>query len=147
MALIAREEPNTVSTSLMAAINETFDMSTAERFGHAQQLPSQVFRLIIGMTLLGVGVLGYQLGLKGTVLRPMVVLLTCVWAVIVTDILDLASPRLGRFRISGAPYEWTIQGFRGGLQLPLASERNAGGRAWSVGNTMSLPDREPVRGT
>jgi hypothetical protein len=122
MAVIAREEPNAVSTSLMSAINETFDTSTAERFGYVQRLPPQVFRLITGMTLLGVGVLGFQLGLKGTALRPMVVLLMCVWALIVTDILDLAAPRLGRFRISGAPYEWTIQGFKGGLQLPEAAK-------------------------
>jgi hypothetical protein len=120
MAVISREQPNAVSTSLMSAVNDTFDASTTERFGYAQRLPPQIFWLITGMTVLGVGVLGYQLGLRGTSLRPMILLLTCVWAVVVTDILDLASPRLGRFRASVAPYEWTLQGFQGGLQLPAS---------------------------
>ena len=34
MAAIVREQPNTVSTSLMAALNDAFDQATAERFAY-----------------------------------------------------------------------------------------------------------------
>ena len=43
MAAIAREQPNTVSTSLMSALNDAFDQATAERFAFYLRLPSPIF--------------------------------------------------------------------------------------------------------
>ena len=118
VAAIVREHPSPVSTSLMASVNDVFDASTAERFSYERRLPPQVFWLLMGMTVLGIGVLGYQMGLRGRTIRVMVVLLTCMWTVIIVDILDLASARFGNFRTSDAAYEWTIQGFQGGVRIP-----------------------------
>ena len=124
LAPIVREEPNTVSTSLMSALNETFDMSTAERFAYDLRLPPQIFWLLVGMTLLSMGALGFQLGLRGRPVRILVVLLTVMWTVVIVDILDLASARIGSLRTSAAVYEWTLQGFKGGLTIPpLPSQR------------------------
>jgi hypothetical protein len=52
------------------------------------------------------GVVGYQLGLRGTSLRPMVLILMVVWTVIIVDILDLAAARFGNFRTDPVAYEW-----------------------------------------
>jgi hypothetical protein len=41
-----------------------------------------------------------------------------MWTVVMTAILDLGSPRLGETRTSVAPYNWTIEGFSGGVQIP-----------------------------
>ena len=41
-----------------------------------------------------------------------------MWTTVIVDILDLASPRIGAFRASTAVYDWTLQGFKGGLQIP-----------------------------
>ena len=118
MAAIVREQPNAVSTSLMAALNDAFDQATAERFAYNLRLPSPIFWLLIGMTLLGTAALGYQLGLRARRVHILVALLTLMWTAVIIDILDLASPRIGAFRASTAVYDWTLQGFKGGLQIP-----------------------------
>ena len=113
-----RDEPNVVSSSLMVALNDAFDQATAERFAYGLRLPWQIFSLLIGMTLLGTAALGYQLGLRGRSVHMLVALLTLMWTAVIVDILDLASPRIGAFRASTAVYDWTLQGFKGGLQIP-----------------------------
>jgi len=70
------------------------------------------------MTLLGMAALGFQLGLTVKQVHIMVALLSIMWTVVIVDILDLASPRIGAFRASAAVYDWTMQGFKGGLEIP-----------------------------
>jgi hypothetical protein len=41
-----------------------------------------------------------------------------MWTVVIVDILDLATPRIGALRTSTAVYEWTLQGFQGGMPIP-----------------------------
>src|SRR6516162_7640892 len=94
MAAIAREQPNTVSTSLMSALNDAFDQATAERFAFYLRIPSPIYWLLIGMTLLGMAALGFQLGLTGKRVQILVAFLS-MWTVVIVDILDLASPRIG----------------------------------------------------
>ena len=53
LTAIVREQPGPISSSLMSALNDTFDMSAAERFAYDLRLPPQIFWLLIGMTLLG----------------------------------------------------------------------------------------------
>ena len=101
----------------MAALNDTFDQATAERFAYGLRLPSPIFWLLLGMTLLGMAALGFQLGLTGKQVHIMVAFLSIMWTVVIVDILDLASPRIGTFRASTAVYDWTLQGFKGGLQI------------------------------
>jgi hypothetical protein len=120
MSAIVREQPNPAVTSLMSAINDAFDMTTAERFAYDYRIPSQVVGLLTGMALVGMAVLGYQLGLKTRPLRVLVTLLTAMWTVVMVDIFDLASPRIGAIRTSTAVYEWTLQGFQGGVVVPPA---------------------------
>jgi hypothetical protein len=118
MAAVLREQPNVVSTSLMVALNDAFDRATAERFAYYLRLPSPIFWLLIGMTLLSLAALGFQLGLKGMRVHVLVAFLSMMWTVVIVDILDLASPRIGALRAGAAAYDWTLQGFKGGLQIP-----------------------------
>jgi hypothetical protein len=119
MAAILHEQPNVVSTSLMAALNDAFDQATVERFAYYLRLPTPIFWLLIGMTLLGTAALGFQLGLSGRRVHMLVAFLSIMWTVVIVDILDLGSPRIGAFRAGTAAYDWTLQGFKGGLQIPL----------------------------
>jgi hypothetical protein len=105
-AAIIRENPGPVATWLASSINDAFDASADEQFGFALRLPSQIFWLIVGLSVLSMGVVGYQLGLRGTSLRPMVLILMVVWTVIIVDILDLAAARFGNFRTDPVAYEW-----------------------------------------
>jgi len=108
---IAREKPNPVSVALMASVNEAFDASAAERFAFAMRLPWQFFVLLIALTLLSTGALGYQLGLRGRPPKLLVALLTAMWTAVIVSILDLATARLGGIRTDVTAYEWTRQSF------------------------------------
>jgi hypothetical protein len=121
MAAIIRDQPDPISASLMSALNDAFDQATAERFAYNLRLPSPIFWLLLGMTLLGMAALGFQLGLAGKKVHLLVAVLSIMWTVVIVDILDLASPRIGAFRADVAVYDWTLQGFKGGLQIPPIS--------------------------
>lgn len=123
MAALVREQPNPVTASLMAALNDTFDASTNERFAYHITLPPQLFWLLIGMTMLSMGCLGYQFGLKRKPSHFLILLLTLMWTWVVVEILDLAAARLGSIRTGTAVYDWTIQGFKGGITIPPVAPR------------------------
>jgi hypothetical protein len=112
VSAIVREQPNPISASLMASVNEVFDMSTAARFAFEIRLPSQVVWLLLGLSMLGMAVLGYQLALRGPRIWGLAALLALTWTVVIVDILDLATARIGNLRTSTAVYEWTLQGFQ-----------------------------------
>ncbi|MFG1359321.1 bestrophin-like domain [Xanthobacter pseudotagetidis] len=118
LSVVVREQPNPVSTALMSALNDMFDAGTSERFAYHITLPPQLFWLLIGMTLISMGCLGYQFGLKKRASLALVVVLTLMWTWVVVEILDLASARLGYIRTGTAVYDWTIQGFKGGVTIP-----------------------------
>jgi hypothetical protein len=120
MAAIVRDQPNEVSISLMSAINDAFNQTTAMRFAYSLWLPPQIFWLLIGMTLLGMGALGYQLGLRGRQVHLLVGFLTIMWTAVIVDIVDLGSPRFGTLSAGAAVYDWTLQGFEGGVHIPPA---------------------------
>lgn len=118
VAVILREQPNTVSTSLLSSLNETFDAATAERFAYALRLPAQIFWLLIGLTWLSACGLGFQIGIKRRPFRILAGILMLTWTVVTVAILDLASPRIGAFRTNADVYRWTLQGFENGFQIP-----------------------------
>lgn len=118
LAAIVRDQPNTVSTSLMASLNDAFDAATAERFAYSFRLPPQIFWLLIGMSVLAAAALGYQIGVRRQQLRVLVAALFIMWTIVTVDILDLASSRVGAFRTNADVYRWTLQSFKGGIQIP-----------------------------
>jgi len=113
---LARQRPDPIVALLMSSLNETFDASTAERFALEKKLPVPVFWLLIGLALVSMGAVGYQLGIRKTPLRLLSVLLTAMWTLVMIDILDLAAPRMGDIRQSVEVYQWTLDGF--GASLP-----------------------------
>jgi hypothetical protein len=118
---IVRERADPAVVSLMAALNDMFNMSTGARFAHDTKFPSPLFWLLIGMALISMGALGYQLGLKQQKTYVLATLLTAVWTAVIVVILDLSAPRLGAIRTSVSVYDWTLEGFKAGSStLPLA---------------------------
>jgi hypothetical protein len=115
---IVRERQDPVVVSLMAALNDTFDMTTAARFAYGLRLPPQLAWLLFGMTMISMAALGYQVGLRGNPNHAMAAVLTLMWTAVIVVILDLASPRIGSLRTSATVYEWTLQGFQGGVPIP-----------------------------
>lgn len=119
LSAVVREQPNPVSAALMTALNDMFDSGTSERFAYHITLPPQLFWLLIGMTLISMGCLGYQFGLKKRASLTLIIVLTSMWTWVIVEILDLASARLGYIRTGTAVYDWTIEGFKGGLTIPV----------------------------
>jgi hypothetical protein len=118
LSTIVREQPNPVTTSLMTSLNDVFDMTTAGRFAFELRLPAQIFWLLIGLSLLGMAVLGYQLALRGPRIWGLAVLLALTWTVVIVDIIDMAAARIGDFRTTTAAYEWTLEGFGSSTATP-----------------------------
>lgn len=110
LTTIVRKRPDPVANSLMVSLNEVFDASTTERFSFSLRLPTQIFWLLIALTLLSMISLGYQFGLKSKAPRPLVIALMLVWTLVLLVILDLSSPRIGQIRTTTAAYVWTLQG-------------------------------------
>lgn len=123
VSAVVRERPNPVTSALMVALNDTFDMTTAERFAFELRLPSQIFWLLIGLTLAGMAALGYQLALRGARVRLLAMTLSLTWTIVIVTIIDLAAARLGDFQTSTAAYQWTLQGFEGGVTIPSQPPR------------------------
>jgi hypothetical protein len=117
-AALVREQPSPVTASLMNALNAVFDSASATRLAMSTGMPPMLFWLLVGMTLASMGGLGFQLGLRGVTLRSLSLVLMTMWTVVMTAILDLGSPRMGQVHTGTAVYEWTIQGFAGGVRVP-----------------------------
>lgn len=118
MTALVRERQDPLVSSLMNALNTTFDLATAERFAFALTFPPQLFWLLIGMSMVSMSALGFQLGLRQRPLRLLTFLLLGMWTATMTVILDMGSARVGSIRVGGQAYDWTIQGFQGGVTVP-----------------------------
>jgi hypothetical protein len=123
LSALVQEQSNPVTASLMASLNEVFDMTTAERFAFALRLPEQIFWLLIGLTLVGMSMLGYELGLRASPLRVPTATLALTWTVVIVVILDLAAARIGSFGTPVTAYQWTLDGFRGAPAGPRPPDR------------------------
>lgn len=111
---LSRERVDPIVAALMQSLNDTFDASTSERFAQDAKFPSQMFWLLIGLAVISIGALGYQLGLKGQRTFVLVAVLIAVWTAVIVVILDISTPRLGSIRTAIAVYDWTIEGIQGG---------------------------------
>ncbi len=118
LAAIVREQPNPVSASLAASMNESFDAATTERFAYDMGMPVQIFWLLMSLSMLAAASLGYQMGFMRQRPRFLAATLMLGWTIVTVGILDLASPRIGSFRTNSDAYRWTLQSFQGGVKIP-----------------------------
>lgn len=109
---LVRERRDPAATSLMNAINHTFDMTNAQRFAVALNLPDKMVWLVLAFTMIGMFALGWQLGLIGKSNRFLVLVLSLLWSAVLVQILDMGTARLGNYRTDLEPYFWTIEGFK-----------------------------------
>ncbi|MEZ5900486.1 MAG: hypothetical protein R3D51_13460 [Hyphomicrobiaceae bacterium] len=117
-AALSRQRPDPIIAALMSSLNDTFDLATDERFAHEARVPPQVFWLLIGLAIISISAVGYQLGLKGQTIYLLSGILTAVWTIVIVVILDVSAPRLGSIRTGVTVYDWTSAGFKGGVPIP-----------------------------
>jgi hypothetical protein len=117
LAAITAERADPVAASLMASLNETFDAATTQRFAFAARMPREIVALLLGLSILSIGLIGYQFGLRGQPRRVLSFLLLGTWTAALLVIADLSAPRLGDLRVDPAVFDWTRQGM-GALPAP-----------------------------
>ena len=110
---LLRERRDPTSASLMNAINHAFDMTTAQRFAVALNLPDRMVWLVLAFTMVGMFALGWQLGLIGKPNRALALVMSLLWAAVLVQILDMGAARLGNYRTDLEPYYWTVESFSG----------------------------------
>lgn len=115
---ITRERADPLSVALQASMNDVFDQGAAQRWAFAAPIPGELLAFLMGMAVLTIGTIGYQFGLKRLGVQPLAVMLVGVWTGAMVLVADLASARFGAVRPDSALYEWTLQGFQGGVVIP-----------------------------
>jgi hypothetical protein len=108
MTTLIREQPTPPVTSLMNALNATFDATTAMQMAMEYRMPAQVVYLLLVMSLMGTGAVGYQFGLTQRKGRIPGVVLSILWAAVITQIIDIGTARIWTFRTETKLYEWSL---------------------------------------
>lgn len=105
---LIEDRPTPPVTSLMNALNTTFDATNAMRMAMEYRMPAQVINLLLLMSLLGTGAVGYHFGLSQRKGRVPGIVLSVLWAVVITQIIDIGTARIWTFRTETRIYEWTM---------------------------------------
>ncbi|RCW88796.1 hypothetical protein [Paracoccus lutimaris] len=111
-----QESQTPATSSMMNAVNNAFDSSTAMRLAMEYRMPLQVIGLLLLMSVLGAAAVGYQFGLTQRKGRWPGILLSILWCVVVTEIIDIGSARIWAFRTDTRVYEWSMES--AGIPLP-----------------------------
>lgn len=113
---IARARPDPIAASLVASVNDVFDLSMSERFSFANRVPVYLIWAVLWGSVLSIGAMQYQFGVARRRHPFLKGLLLFMWTGAIMVIVDLNRPRLGELRVDPAPLIWTLQGF--GVQAP-----------------------------
>jgi hypothetical protein len=108
---LAKRAPTPISASLIAALNEMFDASLAQRFAFTTRVPPSLEWTLLAGSILAVGAMGYQLGATGSRQAILSGLSLLMWAGALVLILDFDRARQGSIRVDPVPLVWTIEGF------------------------------------
>lgn len=113
---LARRAPTPITASLVAALNDMFDTSLAQRFAFASRLPAALGWGMLTGSLIAIGGMGYLLGATGNRQVALSTLSLLMWAGAMVLIIDFNRGRLGSIRVDPAPLVWTVQGFDSGAR-------------------------------
>jgi len=108
---VAERAPTPISGLLLSSLNETFDMALTNRRNLESHVPPYLMRLLMTVSILTVGVVGYGFGIAGSRQLGLSLLLLAAWALAIILIIDIDRPQYGKVRVSPAALEWTLQGF------------------------------------
>lgn len=108
---VAERNPTPISASLIASFNETFDLALTNRRNFGGHVPPYILRLLMVVSLVAVGSVGYGFGLVGSRQFGLSILLLVAWSMAIVLIIDIDRPQSGEVRIDASPLVWTLQGF------------------------------------
>jgi hypothetical protein len=103
--------PTPITSLLVASLNETIDLSLTNRRNFSSNVPAYVIRLLVLVSMLTMGAIGYGFGIVGSRQVVMSVLFLFIWTIAIVLIIDIDRPRSGAIRVGTTPLVWTLQGF------------------------------------
>lgn len=109
--LAAQRSPGPVTALLIASLNDMIDLSLTNRRNFAAHIPPVVRWLLVIVSALAVGSMGYHFGLIGARHAVVSALLLVVWTASIVLVTDIDNSRGGLVRSSAAPLIWTQEGF------------------------------------
>ena len=74
-------------------------------------MPAYVLRLLVLVSMLTMGAIGYGFGAVGGRQVVMSILFLFIWTIAIALIVDIDRPRSGSIRVGTTPLVWTLQGF------------------------------------
>jgi hypothetical protein len=120
MIALAHERVDPQVTQLEGSMNATFDSTTTTQFAISRAAPYEVTWLLLGLSLVAMGVMGYQFGLNGHPHRALGATTVVVWTSVLMVILDLGSARIGDIRVDTSVYDSTLSSMKPIPIPPLA---------------------------
>jgi len=97
----ANQDPHAVTTDLyVQSLNEMFDAQSARDAARLNELPTSAIYLLLALSILSVGTLGYRAGLGGRRSLVGAVLLALVITLVIGIMIDLDQPYQGFITIS-----------------------------------------------
>lgn len=97
---------------LTGSMNATFDSTTTMQNLSHRTSPPEVIWLLLGMTIVAMGVMGFQFALNGHPHRLLGLTMILVWTSVLMVILDLGSARIGDIRVDTSAYDSTISSMK-----------------------------------
>ncbi|MGG5817515.1 hypothetical protein [Falsiroseomonas sp. HW251] len=120
VAAIVRERSDPVAAALQASVNDAFDSSTTQRWAFADPMPEEILLLLLAMSVVSISALGYQISLRARWLPFASAMLIAMWTATIALTVDLSQPRFGSIGLDPRVYQWTLNGFAGGVTIPPA---------------------------
>jgi hypothetical protein len=97
---------------LTGSMNATFDSTTTMQNLAHRTTPPEVIWLLLWMTMVAMGVMGFQFALNGHPHRLLGLTTILVWTSVLLVILDLGAARIGDIRIDTTSYDSTISSMK-----------------------------------
>ena len=108
-SVIARNAPTAVSSILLSALNEVFDLANTRRWAFEVRVPPYVINLLLVFALLSMGMMGYYFGVCGVPHPILSALLLAAFTVAVLLVMDLNRPRSGFIQPEQSPLIWLLE--------------------------------------
>ena len=107
----AQRQPTPISALMLSSLNDVFDLATTSHRDIVARVPGFVLRLLVVVSLLVMGAMGYSSGLVGTRNFVLTSLLIVLWTATMVLIFDIDRPLAGNVLLDASPMAWTIEDF------------------------------------
>jgi hypothetical protein len=107
----AQAQPTPISALMLSSLNEVFDLATTSHRDVVARVPGFILRLLVVVSLLVMGAMGYSSGLVGSRNFMLTGLLVVLWTATMVLIFDIDRPLAGNVLLDASPMVWTIEDF------------------------------------